>query len=61
VVLSDALAQLSADHRDVIVLHHLEGLGWEDVGRRMGRTADAVRKLWTRALSQLRPLIDEQL
>jgi RNA polymerase sigma-70 factor (ECF subfamily) len=61
VVLSDALAELSEDHREVIVLHHLEGLGWDEVARRMGRTADAVRKLWTRALKQLRPLIDERL
>jgi RNA polymerase sigma-70 factor (ECF subfamily) len=61
VVLSDALAELSEEHRDVIVLHHLEGLGWGEVARRMGRTAGAVRMLWTRALKQLRPLIDERL
>jgi RNA polymerase sigma-70 factor (ECF subfamily) len=60
VVLSDALAQLGEDQREVIVLFHLEGLGWEDVARRMGRTPGAVRKLWARALKQLRPLIDEQ-
>jgi RNA polymerase sigma-70 factor (ECF subfamily) len=61
VVLSDALAGLSEDHREVLVLHHLEGLGWDEVARRMGRTPNAVRKLWARALNQLRPLIDEQL
>jgi RNA polymerase sigma-70 factor (ECF subfamily) len=61
VVLSDALAELSADQREVIVLHHLEGLGWDEVARRMGRTAGAVRMLWARALRQLRPLIDERL
>jgi RNA polymerase sigma-70 factor (ECF subfamily) len=61
VVLSDALAQLSEDHREVIVLHHLEGLGWDEVARRMGRSGGAVQKLWTRALTQLRPLIDERL
>jgi RNA polymerase sigma-70 factor (ECF subfamily) len=61
VVLSDALARLGEDQREVIVLHHLEGLGWDEVARRMGRTAGAVRMLWTRALKQLRPLIDEQL
>jgi RNA polymerase sigma-70 factor (ECF subfamily) len=61
VVLSDALAQLSEDHREVIVLHHLEDLGWDEVAQRMGRSAGAVRILWTRALKQLRPLIDEQL
>ncbi|HZY87892.1 MAG TPA: sigma-70 family RNA polymerase sigma factor [Gemmataceae bacterium] len=61
VVLSDALAELSDDHRDVIGLHHLEGLGWDEVGSRMGRTSGAVRMLWARALKELRPLIDEQL
>lgn len=61
VVLSDALAELTEDHREVIVLHHLEGLGWDDVARRMGRSAGAVRMLWTRALQQLRPLIDDRL
>jgi RNA polymerase sigma-70 factor (ECF subfamily) len=61
VVLSDALAELTADQREVIVLFHLEGLGWDEVARRMGRSAGAVQKLWTRALKQLRPLLDERL
>ena len=61
VVLSDALARLGEDQREVIVLHHLEGLGWDEVARRMGRTAGAARMLWARALQELRPLIDEQL
>jgi RNA polymerase sigma-70 factor (ECF subfamily) len=60
VVLSDALAQLGEDQREVIVLFHLEGLGWDEVARRMGRTPGAVQKLWTRALKQLRPLLDER-
>jgi RNA polymerase sigma-70 factor (ECF subfamily) len=55
------LAELSADHREVMVLHHLEGLAWDEVARRMGRTPGAVQKLWTRALKQLRPLLDERL
>jgi RNA polymerase sigma-70 factor (ECF subfamily) len=61
VVLADALAELSEDHREVIVLHHLEGLGWDEVARHMGRSAGAVRMMWTRALKQLRPFIDERL
>jgi RNA polymerase sigma-70 factor (ECF subfamily) len=61
VVLSDALAELSEEYREVIVLHHLEGLGWDEVARRLGRSPGAVRMLWTRALKQLRPLIDERL
>jgi RNA polymerase sigma-70 factor (ECF subfamily) len=61
VVLSDALAELGEEQREVIVLHHLEGLGWDEVGRRMGRSAGAVRMLWARALRQLRPLLDDRL
>jgi RNA polymerase sigma-70 factor (ECF subfamily) len=59
VLLADALAQLSTDHREVIVLHHLEGLDWDEVATRLGRTRAAARQLWMRALKQLRPLIDE--
>jgi RNA polymerase sigma-70 factor (ECF subfamily) len=61
VVLSDALAELSDDQREVIVLHHLEELSWDEVAQHMGRSAGAVRMLWARALKQLRTLIDERL
>src|SRR5262245_60394276 len=50
VVLADALAELSADHREVIVLRSLQELEWEEVACRMGRTAGAARMLWARAL-----------
>jgi RNA polymerase sigma-70 factor (ECF subfamily) len=61
VVLADALAELSADYREVIVLRTLEGRGWDEVARAMGRSADAVRVLWARALKKLRPLIEARL
>ncbi len=61
VVLAAALEELSADHREVIVLRSLEERDWEDVARHMGRSPGAVRLLWTRALKQLRPLIEERL
>jgi RNA polymerase sigma-70 factor (ECF subfamily) len=61
VMLADVLAELSEVHREVLVLRHLEGLGWDEVARRMGRTPNAVRKLWARALDQLRPLIGERM
>jgi RNA polymerase sigma-70 factor, ECF subfamily len=61
VVLADSLAQLSDDYREVIVLHHLQGLEWDAVARRMKRTKGAVRMLWTRALKELRPLIDDEM
>ncbi len=52
--LADTLTQLPADYREVIILRHIEGLPFDDVGRRMGRSAGAVRMLWLRALKQLR-------
>lgn len=61
VVLSDALAELGEDYREVIVLHHLEELSWDEVARRMGRSPGAVQKLWTRALKQLRSLMGQAM
>jgi RNA polymerase sigma-70 factor, ECF subfamily len=61
IILADALAELAADHREVVVLHTLEGRDWEDVARAMGRTPGAVRLLWARALKKLRPLIEARL
>jgi RNA polymerase sigma-70 factor (ECF subfamily) len=59
--LTDALAQLSDPHREVIVLRSLEQLEWGQVAQRMDRSVDAVRMLWLRALKQLRPLIEARL
>jgi RNA polymerase sigma-70 factor (ECF subfamily) len=54
VLLAEALGRLPADYREVLILHHLEGLGHPDVARRMGRTVDSVKNLWARALGKLR-------
>jgi RNA polymerase sigma-70 factor (ECF subfamily) len=48
-----ALERLPKDHRDVILMRYQEQLTFEEVGRRMGRSADAARKLWWRALVRL--------
>jgi RNA polymerase sigma-70 factor (ECF subfamily) len=61
VVLADALAELAPDQREVVVLHNLEELDWDQVSRRMSRSPGAVRMLWARALKQLRPLLEERL
>jgi RNA polymerase sigma-70 factor, ECF subfamily len=58
VVVADALAQLSDDHREVIVLRNIVELDWSGVAERMDRSVDAARFLWTRALKQLRPLLE---
>src|SRR5262249_37424325 len=54
VLLADALQQLPDDYREVLVLRHLEGLHFPEVAARMGRSTDAVKKLWARALDRLR-------
>jgi RNA polymerase sigma-70 factor (ECF subfamily) len=59
VILADALGQLPADYREVIILRHMEGLNFPEVARQMGRTVDSVKKLWTRALVQLRRALGE--
>jgi RNA polymerase sigma-70 factor (ECF subfamily) len=52
--LTRALGRLSADHRRVLALRHEEALSFPEIGRRMGRTAEAARKLWFRAVERLR-------
>jgi RNA polymerase sigma-70 factor (ECF subfamily) len=61
VVLADALAELTADHREVIVLRSIEELEWNEVAKKMNRSQGAVRLLWARALKRLRPLIESRL
>ena len=54
VLLAEALGKLSEDHREVIVLRHLESLSFAEVAVRMNRTENSVYKLWVRALANLR-------
>jgi RNA polymerase sigma-70 factor (ECF subfamily) len=54
VYLADALEQLPEDYREVIMLRHLQGLSFPEVAQHMGRSAEAVKKLWVRALTHLR-------
>jgi RNA polymerase sigma-70 factor (ECF subfamily) len=54
VLLADALSRLPEAYREVIVLHHLEGLPLAQLAARLGRSVDSVDKLWVRALGRLR-------
>lgn len=49
-----ALARLPEDYRRVITLRHLEHRSFEEIGQLMERSAQAARKLWLRAMAQLR-------
>jgi RNA polymerase sigma-70 factor, ECF subfamily len=48
--------QLPDDSREVLILHHLQGLSMPEVARRLGRTLDSVKNVWLRGLARLRHL-----
>jgi RNA polymerase sigma-70 factor (ECF subfamily) len=54
------LELLPDDYRDVLILHHLEGLSLPEVAQHLGRTKDSVKKVWLRALARLRNALGEE-
>jgi RNA polymerase sigma-70 factor (ECF subfamily) len=56
--LERVLAGLPEHYRTVIRLRHLERRPFAEVGRLMGVSVEAARKLWLRALRQLRPFLE---
>jgi len=59
VLLAEALARLPEAHREVLILHHLEGLSYPQIAQHLGRTVDSVKNLWARALGKLRRCLGE--
>lgn len=56
--LQQALAQLPEHYRQVVCWRNYERLSFEEIGQRLGRTAEAARKLWGRAIEQLQELLE---
>ena len=56
--LHEAISKLPEQYRQVIHLRNYERLSFEEVGQRLGRSAEAARKLWTRAITQLEQLLE---
>jgi RNA polymerase sigma-70 factor (ECF subfamily) len=56
--LAEALERLPEDYREVLVLRHLQECDFPEVARRMGRSVEAVKKLWARALARLRRSVE---
>jgi RNA polymerase sigma-70 factor (ECF subfamily) len=52
--LRQALQRLSEDYRRVIMLRNLERRTFEDIANEFGRSTGAVKKLWSRAILQLK-------
>lgn len=51
-----ALEQLPRNYRLVVQWRSFERLSFEEIGRRLDRSAEAARKLWSRAVEQLAAL-----
>lgn len=60
-VFADALTSLKDDYREVVILHHLDGLSMADVAKHMGRSTNSVQKLWARAIVQLRHKLRDEV
>jgi RNA polymerase sigma-70 factor (ECF subfamily) len=58
-IVADHLAALPDHYREVIVLRNLEGVSFDEIATRMGRTTSAVRSLWVRALDKLQTFAAE--
>ncbi len=51
--IEDQLTLLPESYRQVLVWRNLEGIEFEEIATRMGRSVNAVRVLWARALRRL--------
>jgi RNA polymerase sigma-70 factor (ECF subfamily) len=56
--LEKAMQQLPEHYRQVLCLHTTEGLTFAQIADKLGSTADAVRKLWGRAVEELAKLLE---
>lgn len=51
--LAKAIDVLKPEYRQVIVLTKIEGLSYKKIGERLGKSADAARMLFSRAMAEL--------
>ena len=51
--LAKAIDELKPEYREAIILTKIEGLSYKEMGDRLGKSSDAVRKLVSRALEEL--------
>jgi RNA polymerase sigma-70 factor (ECF subfamily) len=58
--LEDALAAMSEQHREVLLLAHVEGMASIDIATVLGLSDEAVRKRLSRARTELRERIESQ-
>lgn len=59
VILANALDELRADYREVIILRHFQDLDFTQIAQQMGKTVDSVKNIWARAIGKLRQIIGQ--
>jgi RNA polymerase sigma-70 factor (ECF subfamily) len=57
-LLRQALEQLTGDYRSIMQLRYQEGRTFEEIGSLMGRSANAVRLLWLRAVERVKHALE---
>lgn len=57
-VLKDALSKLSSEHREVVLLHEMDGLNYEECAQVLGVPAGTVKSRLHHAFRRLRELIE---
>jgi len=58
-VLMKNISELSEDHRDIIIMHSIEGLAYVEISEIVGKNEEALRALKHRAIKVLRKKIQE--
>lgn len=61
VILADTLAEMAPEDREVVVLRNLHELDWKEISARTGRSPDAARMLWTRALQRVGVILKQRI
>lgn len=54
-----SLQRLPEHYREVIQMRHWEGMTFEAIGEKLGKSTDSVRQLWYRALEHFSQLIEQ--
>lgn len=58
--LATALERLPPAYHDVILLHHFQGMGFQEVAIQLDRSLHSVKNLWLRALVALKRQLGDQ-
>jgi RNA polymerase sigma-70 factor, ECF subfamily len=56
-LVADAIAELEPEDREVVILRNLHELDWNAIGEKTGRSPDAARMLWARAMQRVGGLL----